>query len=335
MARRRPLARRLLALPLALALTAASAACSDDDADGAAPSSTSATTSTTVADGLVQVEVEGRPSGVLEFGGDLWVADDDTSAGALGGVRRLEPGSGRRIAVALVGQQPVALVPAGDAVWAIGATGIVTKLDAAATESSPGLGVELGGALVDGAIAGGRLFVADIERSLVHVLDPENGEVVDDPIVVEAGAVRLVTDGNRLWVSGLEDQVTPIDVEALVARQPVTVGQAPIGMAIAGDVLWVANSEDDTVSRISLESGQAIGEPLAVGDAPIAVIVDGADAWVLDQDGAALLHLDAETGEPLGAPIALPMRPRGMALSASGIWVVGVDPSLAVLVPKR
>jgi hypothetical protein len=65
------------------------------------------------------------------------------------------------------------------------------------------------------------------------------------------------------------------------------------------------------------------------------VIVDGADAWVLDQDGAALLHLDAETGEPLGAPIALPMRPRGMALSASGIWVVGVDPSLAVLVPKR
>ena len=326
--------RPLLALSLALALTTAVAACSDDDTDGAAPSSTS-TTTTTVTEGLVQVEVDGRPSAVLELGGELWVADDDTSAGAPGGVRRLEPASGRLIAVALVGQQPIALVPAADALWAVGATGIVTKLEAGAAESTPGLGVELGGTLVDGAIAGGRLFVADLERSLVHVLDPENGEVVADPIPVSAGVVRLVTDGARLWASGLEDRVTPIDADALVARQPVTVGRAPIGMAIAGDVLWVTNSDDDTVSRISLESGQAIGEPLAVGDAPIAVLLDGADAWVLNQDSATLLHLDAETGEPIGAPVALPMRPRGMALSPSGIWVVGVDPSLAVLVPSQ
>ena len=318
--RRRP--RALLALALLAATSLA--ACSDDDGDDATPTSTS-TTSTTTADGLVQVEIEGRPSAVAADLQDLWVASDGEDPGI---VRRLDPATGEVRSEIEVGTDPVALAPVEGGVWAIGATGVLSKVEPEST--TPTAEVDLGGATVDGVVAAGRLWVADIGRSIVHVLDPETGEVVADPVVVEAGAVRVVAAGERIWVSGLEDQVTPIDVEAVVARQPVTVGQGPIGMAIVQDVLWVANSDDDTVTRISLESGQAVGEPLAVGDAPIALVVDGDSVWVLTQEDGSVLRLDAETGEPIGPPVALPMRPRGMTVAPSGLWVVGVDPSLAV-----
>jgi DNA-binding beta-propeller fold protein YncE len=325
--------RRGIRLLLAAALALAAAACSDDDVDDASTTTTSGPASTAggaEAD-LVTVDLEGRPSAIALAGGDLLVADDEGSDAA-GTVLSLDVETGRVLGSVPVGAQPVALVPVADGAWSIGATGLMTKVGLGGGRPALAAQVDLGAALVDGVVRDDRLWVADIGSSLVHVLDPETGEVVADPIVVEAGAVRLTAAGERLWVSGLEDQVTPIDIGALVARQPVRVGRAPIGMAAALDVLWVANSDDDTVSRISLESGQPVGEPIAVGDAPIAVVVDGADAWVLNQDGATLLRLDAETGEPIGAPIELPMRPRGMTMSPAGLWVVGIDPSRAVLV---
>jgi DNA-binding beta-propeller fold protein YncE len=327
--------RRLAALAAAALVVLALTACSDDDDEGTA--STTSSTSTEANPGeseLLTVTLDGRPSAVAFVAGDLLVADDGDSAGGGGTVRSLDVETGAVLGSSAVGPQPVALVPVADGAWSIGATGVLTKVRSVADEDGGATTTELGGALVDAVVAGGRLWVADIERSVVHVLDPETGEVVDDPIAVPAGAVRLAVAGERLWVSGLEDQVTPIDTAQLVARQPVQVGSTPIGMAVVQDVLWVANSEDDTVSRISLESGQPVGGPLAVGDAPIALVVDGADVVVLHQDDATLLRLDAETGEPIGAPVDLPMRPRGMTATPSGVWVVGVDPSIAALVAR-
>jgi DNA-binding beta-propeller fold protein YncE len=303
------------------------------------------TTSTTVdgAAGEVEaVDVEGRPSAVVLVGSTLWVASDgegEAAAGAApapGALRGYDAATGQATGDSIpVGPDPVALVGLEDAVWTVGATGVMTKVGLAAGAPAMAAQVDLGGALTDAVVAGERLWVADIGASVVHVLDPETGEVVDDPVVVEAGAVRLTVAGERIWVSGTDDQVTPIDTADLVAREPITVGNGPIGLAAELDVLWVANSDDDRVSRISLESGQSTGDPIAVGDAPIAVAIDGPDAWVLNQDDRSLHRLDAETGEPVGAPIVLPMRPRAMTVGPAGVWVVGVDPSQAVLYPSR
>ena len=328
--------RRVSAVVAAVALLVG-AACSDDDS-GDASSTTrarSATTATTAAGGLVQVELEGRPSAVALAEGRLWVASDAETTGGRGTVAVHDPRTGELVASTPLGAPPVAFAPVEDGVWAVGASGLLTKLGSDGAAIARTAQVSLGNGLVDALVAAGRLWVADVQHGVVNVLDPENGEVVADPIPIAAGAVRLASDGGRVWVSGREDQVTPIDTATLVARQPVRVGLAPIGMAVVQDVLWVTNSEDDTVARVSLESGQPVGEPLAVGDAPIAVAADGDDVWVLAQDGATLHRLDAATGEPIGAPVELPMRPRGMAIADGGVWVVGVDPSLAVLVPSQ
>jgi DNA-binding beta-propeller fold protein YncE len=196
--------------------------------------------------------------------------------------------------------------------------------------------VEVGGALVDAVVLGDRLYVGDIERSLVHVLDAATGAAVAPAVAVPAGVVRLAAAGERLWVTGLEDQVTPIDVATGVAGSPATVGLGPIGAVATGQVLWVANSDDDSLSRLDPETGAPLGDAVAVGAAPVALAVDGDVLWVLEQDGPSATPLDARTGEAVGDPIALPggFRPRGLAVAPTGVWVVGVDPSLALRLPR-
>ena len=142
---------------------------------------------------LTSRDVEGRPSAVLAWGEDGVLVTSDGEADSAGRLRTYDAEDGGAGTAVTVGAEPVALVGVGDAVWTIGATGVLTKVDPAA--GTVLAEVDLGGATTDAVVADGKLFVADIGRSLVHVLDPESGEVVADAIVVEAGAVRLVTDG--------------------------------------------------------------------------------------------------------------------------------------------
>lgn len=54
------------------------------------------------------------------------------------------------------------------------------------------------------------------------------------------------------------------------SRAPIPVGDFPQGVAIApaGDYAYVANYEDDTVSKIDLTTFQVVGAAIAVGDGP-------------------------------------------------------------------
>ncbi len=300
-------------------------ACSDDDSsstDGASGAE------------LTVVEVDGRPSAATVALGDLWVtSDDEPSTRSLGGVRRYDAATGELVVFAAVGGDPVAVVPLRDGVWTVGATGVMTRAEPA-TNEHPAAEVDLGGALVDAVVAGGRLWVADIGRSLVHVLDPDTGEQVEDPVLVEAGAVRLAATPDHVWVTGLEDRVTSIDVSTTETGPPIRVGIGPIGMVVVDDELWVAISEEDMIVRVDVDEGEVVGDPIAVGDAPISLARDGDAVWVLNQDDATVQRIDATTGQTAGEPIAVPMLPRGMAVSEAGLWVVGVEPALVVLVPR-
>jgi YVTN family beta-propeller protein len=177
------------------------------------------------------------------------------------------------------------------------------------------------------------VWVADIEASAIRSVEVATG-AVSEAIQVPAGVVRMAVAGPRLWVTGLESEVTPIDRATGAVGATVPVGSGPIGLAVDGSgSLWIANSDDATVSRLSGDDGRALGAPWPVGPAPIDVVVVGDDVWVLDQDGPSVTHLDVRTGLPVGDAVELPLRPRGLVATPSGLWAVGVDPSGAALVP--
>lgn len=57
------------------------------------------------------------------------------------------------------------------------------------------------------------------------------------------------------------------------SRTPISVGDTPRGVAIepSGDYAYVANYEDDTISKIDLFTYQVSGSPIDVGDGPMGV----------------------------------------------------------------
>jgi len=289
-----------------------------DDASSAAP------TTVELAPSASLVELSGRPSAVVldRNTGVLWVADDEA-----GVVHRLAIADGSTVGTpAVVSAHPTAVDAADGVVWVADPDGTVTRLDAD-TGEQVGDPIAVGGVLVDILADGSRVWVADIEASAVRAIDAATGEV-GPAVTVPAGVVRMAVAGPLLWVSGLDAEVTPIERATGAVGSPVAVGNGPIGIGVDEEgTLWVANSDDATVSRVSGADGEPIGPALAVGPAPVDVAVVGDDVWVLDQDGPSLTRLDVRTGRRVGAPIALPLRPRGLAASASAVWAVGVDPS--------
>jgi DNA-binding beta-propeller fold protein YncE len=257
------------------------------------------------ADGdAVRVELDGRPSAIAFDGEHLWVVDD-----GLGTARRFDLDGEPAGDALTVASQPVAIDVGPDGVvWVAHATGIVSRIDGEDHDE-----IDVGGALVDVVADVGGAWVGDIESGTVRAVGS------DEPIAIPDGVVRLARDGDTLWVTNLEDTVTPVDLRAGEVGEPIAVGLGPIGVTVDGDDVYIANSDDDTVSVVG-------GETLPAGDAPIAIqLVDG-EPWALNQDGRSvqLLGVDADD------VVALDTRPRGFVATGGSLWVVGVDPSVLV-----
>ncbi|MBV9666480.1 MAG: hypothetical protein JOZ37_21130, partial [Actinobacteria bacterium] len=94
-------------------------------------------------------------------------------------------------------------------------------------------------------------------------------------------------------------------------------------------VVWVANSEDNTVSRIVTGSTNGPTTPTAVPKAPVAVAVGTDGAWVISQDDRQLTRLDGRTGK-LAHSLSIDTDPRGVALGTDRVWIAGVDSNVVL-----
>lgn len=95
--------------------------------------------------------------------------------------------------------------------------------------------------------------------------------------------VAVMPDGTAVLVTCDTDntvlRITNSDFTAgTYSRSPLAVGETPRGVAIAptGDYAYVANYDDDTVSKINLTTFQVVGTPTDVGEGPwgVAAIYD-------------------------------------------------------------
>ena len=198
------------------------------------------------------------PQGLAERCGALYVADTGNHA-----VRRIDLGTGRVETVAGTGRkaegavQPAAdartaalrspwdVVVVGDTLWvAMAGSHQLWRLDAApAAPFSPGAGSGREG-LDDGALAtatfaqpsglatdGRVLYVADSEASALRRVDPA------------AGTVKTLA-GEGLFEFGLRDG--PLGRARF---------QHPLGLALVEPVLWVSDTFNGAVRRVSLSDG--------------------------------------------------------------------------------
>ena len=87
------------------------------------------------------------------------------------------------------------------------------------------------------------------------------------------------------------------------------------------DVL-LANSGDDTVSRLDPDSGEPIGKPIKVGRDPRELTVGLGFVWVSNNDDNSVTRIDPGTGKVVGTAIPVGKQPLGIAAGADSVWVV-------------
>lgn len=114
------------------------------------------------------------------------------------------------------------------------------------------------------------------------------------------------------------DSLVRIDPETNSVVGVTPVGRRPDRLAVGAGGVWVVNSRDRTVTRVSPS-----GAVQTIGGVPFAdhVAVDGDDVWVSSLDRASIARIDGRSGEVVES-IGLPSQhAEGLAIGGGSLWV--------------
>ena len=162
------------------------------------------------------------------------------------------------------------------------------------------------------------------------------------PITVGPGpqGIVITPDGTTAYVANagaivtgqsgaIGNTVTPIDLRSGVAGKPITVGNAPLALAVSSDgsSLYVANSGSGSVTPVTLATG-AVGAAIPVTGAPQAIAISGSTAWVADAssgiaNGNNLTPISL-SNDTAGSPVRVGKGLTAVAITPDGTtaWVV-------------
>ena len=103
--------------------------------------------------------------------------------------------------------------------------------------------------------------------------------------------------------------------------ETIPAGDGPDGIAVDGSTVWVSNSRGNTLTRISTEDNQQIGDAITVGTNPDEVKAEGGVAWVSNTDSGTVTKVEAgdQTTVKVGAG------PEGLSLGKQLVWVANGD----------
>ncbi len=137
--------------------------------------------------------------------------------------------------------------------------------------------------------------------------------------LIQGGFSEAIFDGTYLWITDESGKLVQFDPrqEKIVAE--IVVGRNPRAPVLAGQKIWVANLEDDTVQSVDPITAQA-GDSIAVGDMPSDLAFDGQRIWVVNRNSMSIQAIDpaTNTAEP---PISV-AQPSSIAFDGTYLWLI-------------
>ncbi len=116
------------------------------------------------------------------------------------------------------------------------------------------------------------------------------------------------------------------------ASAPLTLDEAPFGVAVAGKVAWLPRYSDDAVLAVDTATGQQ--ESVQVGDGPDAVAVGAGSVWVANAGDGTVSEVNPSAQRAVGVPIYVGNGPTGIAVDKGAVWVaLSVDGAVAKIDP--
>lgn len=306
---------------LATALVAAGCSTAGDDGDGGDGSAERGRGSRSAEPRVRTEDVQGSPTEVAEVAGSAWVTQPERRAVWREGAAPLP----------LAGE-PLDLVETPFGVWVAlgnGVDGSVVRVDASTGEVEQRVPLTAyDTAPTQLSYDGERLWVLDLARASVVVVDPATGEVGRRSVVdgrtqeLASGALGTFATGQvDLPLAYLADDRT--GVYGVVSR-PCT---APGDLAVGTDLVWVACSDAGQVVALDLGAERPVA---TVGlDRPDDVLLTARGAVVVLAEGPTLVVLDPADGSERGR-LRLGDDP---APASGGVELARVGDDVAVLHP--
>jgi YVTN family beta-propeller protein len=179
-------------------------------------------------------------------------------------------------------------------------------------------------------VADGMLWVRKGAGTVIRV-DPERNRVAGKPLRVPAAAEAIAVGEGAVWAASVapgdlgtpgKDAVTRIDLATGRTVATITVGRAPLDLAVTPGAVWVPNSGGggDTVARIDPQTNRLAGRPVSTGASPQSLAVGGGSLWVANHDAGTVTRIDPASGKVL-ADIPVPSEPHRVAYGAGAAWV--------------
>ena len=240
---------------------------------------------------LVQVDLRSFASSRLSHAVPRGATDIAAAAGALwvtsaapARVTRIDLDTGAATGVRLPGGNPVTIRAHGRDVWAA----------------------------VRGT-RGGALVRIDAERGSVTQIIP-----------LREGVHTLSVDGNAVWATAARtNAVTRVDTRTGRA-EVLRTGADPSGVVATRGAAWVANSGDDTVTRIG--EGKRWDGPARVPGRPRAIAISRGLLFAAGVDSSLLHAFDLRGGRRAGRPVQLAGRPTKLVADGRTLYAISVAP---------
>ena len=161
---------------------------------------------------------------------------------------------------------------------------------------------------------------SEIAPNSIGVLDPETG-VETATVGLEEPPGSIAASAGAVWVTHPDiGTVTKIDSDEREVRDSIPVGEDPTGIAFGFDSVWVVNSGERSVSRISPQTNQVVGEAMEVGNGPTSIAAGEGAVWVTNRFDGTLSRIDPDTDKVV-EEIPVGLDPRGIAIGFDSVWV--------------
>jgi DNA-binding beta-propeller fold protein YncE len=265
------------------------------------------------------IPVGGGPDGLAVDGDVVWVTDQEQNV-----VRRVDVETNKPIGEPIpVGKNPDGVAAENGIAWVANVDdGTVSRLETSDDGTVRQAGtVTLGGGTEGIALGEQLVWVTTGLHGSVGRIDRAEATALT-PIGIGRNTVDVFVGKHGVFVSDkFGNKVTHLSATAVKLGDPTPVGNRPRGLVEAKGSVWVANSADDSVSRINASSGNLVGGPINVGDNPRDVTFAGGFVWVVNTDSGNVMRINPSTGDVAGKPIRVGRKPASIEAGAGSVWV--------------
>lgn len=153
--------------------------------------------------------------------------------------------------------------------------------------------------------------------------------------VAASSPVGALPDGvavgaGSVWVANTTDgTVTRLSRTSDRVAQTIRVGADPTEIAFAFGAVWVTNSGERTVSRIDPVTNDVVAD-VTVGVAPAGIASDGRWVWVTNRLSGTVSRIDPQTDTVTTFPVG--QTPLGIAATQDALWVADFESGAVVRV---